>query len=512
MRFFKRILFNSNAYLLFCKRYGFHPNETKFIIKRIYPKFFMFTGLFGASIISYHTYKNNQYGIKFLPEIFAEDRVDKEILETKIKEAIDIIQRVKDESGSPGISVCVTINGKEILNQGFGYADLENRVPCTEKTVMRIASLSKSLTMAIAARLIDLKKLDIDKPIQEYVPDWPMKSYDGEKVEITTKQLMSHLGGVRHYDKTCKKHKEMQAKRISLRKSNLCVSNDQVENLTNDKEIEKQPKNESDSVLKTPEIVSKEAKNSNKGKIVKVDDHAEAEFYSKRNFKSVKEALSLFQNDNLCSKPGTEYLYTTHGYTLLSAVMESASGYKFSVLFQQMVKELGLKDTFLDEYEPLIYHRSRNYVKNNRGWVVNAPYVDNSLKWAGGGMVSTAKDMVDFGNAMLYSYQSNNNTDTILIKGETMKMIWTPVKNTRCDWDDNAHYALGWCADFENTMISHTGGAVGASSVLVISPENDSQIGNIPKGIVISIISNLSSVGLFKSALKICHIFKDNNF
>lgn len=64
----------------------------------------------------------------------------------------------------------------------MGYADLENRVPCCPDTVMRIASISKPLTAAAAARLWEEGKLDLDAPVQKYVPEFPEKTFEGEAV------------------------------------------------------------------------------------------------------------------------------------------------------------------------------------------------------------------------------------------------------------------------------------------------------------------------------------------
>ena len=66
----------------------------------------------------------------------------------------------------------------------MGYADVENRVPCTEHTVMRIASVSKPIAMATVAKLWEEKKLDIDEPITKYVKDWPAKTFGNEKVSL----------------------------------------------------------------------------------------------------------------------------------------------------------------------------------------------------------------------------------------------------------------------------------------------------------------------------------------
>lgn len=55
-------------------------------------------------------------------------------------------------------------------------------MPCTPETVMRIASISKPLTAAAAARLCEEGKLDLDVPVQKYVPEFPHKQVEGKDV------------------------------------------------------------------------------------------------------------------------------------------------------------------------------------------------------------------------------------------------------------------------------------------------------------------------------------------
>jgi serine beta-lactamase-like protein LACTB len=50
---------------------------------------------------------------------------------------------------------------------------VENRVPATQNTIMRIASISKSLTLAALGRLMDEGKVDLDKPVVDLVSEWP---------------------------------------------------------------------------------------------------------------------------------------------------------------------------------------------------------------------------------------------------------------------------------------------------------------------------------------------------
>ncbi len=94
----------------------------------------------------------------------------------------------------PGISISIVENGEMEWASGFGLADLENNVPATEHTLFRLASISKSLTATAAMELVEGRKLDLDTPVQQYCPAFPQKS-----APITTRLVMGHLAGIRHY-------------------------------------------------------------------------------------------------------------------------------------------------------------------------------------------------------------------------------------------------------------------------------------------------------------------------
>lgn len=94
----------------------------------------------------------------------------------------------------PGVSVAVVENGEYEWSAGFGFADLENNAPATEHTLYRLGSISKSLTSVGAMELWERGKLKLDVPVQEYCPAFPQKS-----TTITTREVLGHLGGIRHY-------------------------------------------------------------------------------------------------------------------------------------------------------------------------------------------------------------------------------------------------------------------------------------------------------------------------
>jgi CubicO group peptidase (beta-lactamase class C family) len=77
---------------------------------------------------------------------------------------------------------------------GYGQADLENDVPASAATRYRTASIAKSMTAVMALRLSEDGELDLDAPVQTYLPAFPTKPWP-----LTSRHLLSHLGGVRHY-------------------------------------------------------------------------------------------------------------------------------------------------------------------------------------------------------------------------------------------------------------------------------------------------------------------------
>ena len=60
----------------------------------------------------------------------------------------------------------------------------------------------------LSAKLWEEGKLDLDAPIQKYVTSFPEKSFRGSPVTLTTRHLLSHLGGIRHYQKPTTSSKE----------------------------------------------------------------------------------------------------------------------------------------------------------------------------------------------------------------------------------------------------------------------------------------------------------------
>lgn len=95
----------------------------------------------------------------------------------------------------PGIGAAVVLDGEPAWSAGFGMADLENSSQATSSTLFRLASISKPLTATAILQLWERGKLDLDAPVQKYCPAFPQN-----ESPITSRQLLGHLGGIRHYN------------------------------------------------------------------------------------------------------------------------------------------------------------------------------------------------------------------------------------------------------------------------------------------------------------------------
>jgi serine beta-lactamase-like protein LACTB len=95
----------------------------------------------------------------------------------------------------PGIGAAVVLDGEPVWSAGFGMADLENFSPATSSTLFRLGSISKPITAVALLQLNERGKLDLDAPVQKYCPAFPQKDSP-----ITTRELLGHLGGIRHYN------------------------------------------------------------------------------------------------------------------------------------------------------------------------------------------------------------------------------------------------------------------------------------------------------------------------
>lgn len=180
-------------------------------------------------------------------------------------------------------------------------------------------------------------------------------------------------------------------------------------------------------------------------------------------FATVRAGLAIFEHDPLEAPPGTKYIYTTYGWSLLSAAMEAAAKEEFLAFMQASVFDpLRMTHTRADRAGATDARRTQFYETNAAGKIVRSPPVDNSYKWAGGGFLSTAEDLVRFGSA---HFQPG------FLKKESLAVMFTPQQTAD---GKPTTYGIGWVIGKDaagHAIWLHTGGSIGGTSILLLHPE-----------------------------------------
>lgn len=99
----------------------------------------------------------------------------------------------------PGMGVGLVRNGQVLIAKGYGYRDLEAKTPVTARTNFAIGSNSKSFTTVLMAMLVDEGKLDWNKPVRTWLPDFDLKDTYAAR-EMTPADLVSHVSGLPRHD------------------------------------------------------------------------------------------------------------------------------------------------------------------------------------------------------------------------------------------------------------------------------------------------------------------------
>lgn len=109
------------------------------------------------------------------------------------KEKMDLLFSTIEENDKAMGSISIFQNGEEVYQNSFGYADVENNIPATAKTIYRIGSISKTYTAAIIMQLVDENKLTLDTKLETYFPEIPNAK------KITIEHLLRHRSGLFDY-------------------------------------------------------------------------------------------------------------------------------------------------------------------------------------------------------------------------------------------------------------------------------------------------------------------------
>ncbi len=282
----------------------------------------------------------------------------------------------------PGTAVAVAVGNEIVWSTAFGFADVERHRPVSRATQFRIYELAMPLTATIMARLADEGRLDLDAPVQRYLPG----TLD-TALPVSARQLAAQLSGARDFADG----EDLPAPCASAR----------------------------DSVRSLPP--------------------------------------RLFVRP-----PGLSFAPSRPGYALLSAALESASGRNFAdLLAETLAAPAGMASTMSDDPRRFLPGRTLFYERGWFGLLGAARPVDTSCRWGGGGLLSTAGDLVRFAEALLNGE---------LVRPRTLEAMFTPQKTRG---GESTGYGLGWHVDADSRgrrYVWHGGRGIGGRAAIVIVP------------------------------------------
>jgi len=216
------------------------------------------------------------------------------------------------------------------------------------------------------------------------------------------------------------------------------------------------------------------------------------ENFSSRKYLTVTDALGIFKDDTLQTPPGEAYSYSSYGWNLLSAVVEGASGEEFlPYIYGNVFGPLDMRNTLAEHMDSIIVARGAYYVRSGRGMsapIINAPYVDNSYKWAGGGFVSTPEDLMKFAHGLMYGD---------ILSEDTRNTLWA----TQHTSDGEATgYGIGFSdgMEMEHRVVGHGGGSVGGNAWFRMFPDD---------GVAMAVTTNITNGGYGRVAADIMMAF-----
>ena len=339
--------------------------------------------------------------------------------DSPIAEARRLVRSGVREQNLPGISVAVGVGGSVVWAEGFGWADLEARVPASPSTRFRIGTMSTLLTSVGVGRLLDQGALSLDTPIHTYVPEYPIQPWP-----VTVRQLMAHTAGIRPDE--------------------------------GDEEPVTAPCDTTD------------------------------------------EGLAHFADSPLLFEPGSRFRYSTYGWRLVSAAVETVSLQPFVRYMRNAVFEpLGLEDIQANAPgEPMreraVHYHPRFAADTRYGPQAPTP-LDTSCFSGSGAFLSTASDLARF----VMAVQGGN----VLTPG-TLTALQTPVV---LPTGDDTGYGLGW--DLETVTIGGVERRVVFEDGMLRGGRVASLLAVREDGVVVVVLANIAFADTSTLALQVADIF-----
>lgn len=107
--------------------------------------------------------------------------------------------KVLKDWNAAGVTIAIVEKNKTVYAGGFGYRDLEKKLPVTSQTQFAIGSCTKAFTAALLGMLVKEGKLDLDQPVRNYLPELKFQN-EYTQNHVTLRDMMCHRTGLPRHD------------------------------------------------------------------------------------------------------------------------------------------------------------------------------------------------------------------------------------------------------------------------------------------------------------------------
>lgn len=162
----------------------------KSLLKRIFMSMIATLPLASAEAVS----ADDQNRQTFLPPSFSDsDRLAK--IKALFPEIDQIYREYAEKNHFPGYAYGIMVDGQLVHSGAGGFIDLDKKTPATAQSMFRVASITKSFTAMAILRLRDENKLQLDDPVQAYIPEIKHQQLTADAPVITIRDLLTHSAG-----------------------------------------------------------------------------------------------------------------------------------------------------------------------------------------------------------------------------------------------------------------------------------------------------------------------------
>ena len=331
------------------------------------------------------------------------------------------LDKIHKEGHINGFSVAIVDQNGTLYQKGFGYADVKTKKLYSENTIQNVASISKTFIGIALLKAQELGKLDLDDPINNYLPFEVRNSYFPEK-EITIRHLATHTSTI--------VDTKFYGEKSYILKENIDVN-------------------------QLPEGIYV--------KLNKPESKTSMESFLN---KILSEQGELYRQDGFLNKmPGEQFEYSNIGATLAAIVLENATGETFiNFTSKHILNPLKMIATGWSFKDVIFSNHSKLYLNSN----TEIPFY-SLITFPDGGLITSVNDLSKYLTELINGF---NGDGSILTKNSYTELFTKQLKdhNFSNQSGENEGIFVSFSSD---GLIGHSGGDPGVATHMFYNPKTN---------------------------------------